>query len=263
MATTKPIQSLERAFSILELLGGEESELSIKEISDALGLNKSTVFGSINTLMKLGYLIQNPKNQRYSLGMKILSLANSVKTNNVIIMVTHPYLEELSRRFQETTHCATRQNNGIIYLDKVEAHRSIYINTQIGTKNYLHCTGVGKCILAYMRPEELELFLAGGLRTMTYNTITNIERLKEELHRVAKLGFAEDNEETELGLSCVAVPVFDAPNHVSFAISVSGLTQRMQSANKLEMVDALQTASSAISYSVYGYRPTTEFKLNL
>lgn len=258
MATTKPIQSLERAFSILELLGGEESELSIKEISDRLALNKSTVFGAINTLMRLGYLIQNPKNQRYSLGMKILSLANSVKTHNVVIMTAHPYLEDLSRRFQETAHCAARHGDGVIYLDKVEAHRSIYINTQIGTRNYMHCTGVGKCILAYMKPEEQEKILSGNLRTMTYNTITNVERLKEELSRVAKLGYAEDNEEIELGLSCVAVPVFEAPGRVSFAISISGLTQRMQVANKREMVAALQAAASDISNSIYRYRPSPE-----
>ena len=142
MATTKTIQSVERAFSILEYLqqcgGGERS---VKEIADALELNKSTAFGLINTLTTLGYLQQNADNQKYVLSLKLLSFSNTIKVQNSIIRTVHPYLEQISLKYGEIAHCGVAQGDSVIYVDKVESSRSLSINTQIGTKNYLHCTG--------------------------------------------------------------------------------------------------------------------------
>ena len=138
MATTKNIQSIGRAFSILELFqqnGGNEQ--SLKEIAAAVNLNKNTAFGLVNTLANLGYLQQNESNQKYVLGLKLLSLSNSIKVQNIIIRTVRPYLEEISHKYNETTHCAMEDNGSVIYVYKVEAPRSIYINTQIGTKNYM------------------------------------------------------------------------------------------------------------------------------
>ena len=118
MATTKTIQSLERAFAILELFQNNKSELSLKEISVSLNLNKSTTFGLVNSLTTLGYLLQNEDNQKYSLGLKILSLTNAVKTNNILIRASRPYLEELSAKYRETVHSAQELNGSIVYLDK-------------------------------------------------------------------------------------------------------------------------------------------------
>lgn len=111
-----------------------------------LNLNKSTAFGFVNTLFSLGYLHQNEQTQRYSLGPKVLGLSNAAQIHNIIIRSAHPYLEMLSDQFGETAHCAVEAHGSVIYLDKVEAQGAIYINTQIGAKNYIHCTGVGKCI---------------------------------------------------------------------------------------------------------------------
>lgn len=260
MATTKNIQSIERAFSILELFQKTHDELGLKEISQALELNKSTAFGLVNTLLSLGYLHQNEQNQRYSLGLKVLSLSNAVKVHNIIIRIAHPHLVRLSGQFGETAHCAVEDNGSVIYLDKVEAQGAIYINTQIGAKSYIHCTGVGKCILAYMPPEKKEAILKSNLTTMTYNTLTNAERLREELSKIIQQGYATDNEEIEIGLSCVAVPVFSSLNKVVCAISISGFTPRIQTLNKQkEMVKALQQVSKEISVELYRYHPREEF----
>ena len=181
MATTKNIQSVERAFSILELFQKTGcTEHSLKEIAGAMELNKSTAFGLVNTLTELGYLQQNRENQKYALGLKLLSFSNTVKVQNIIIRTVHPYLEQINRKFGETVHCAVRQGDGVIYVDKVEATGSIHISTQIGTLNDLHCTGVGKCILAYLPPEDQERVLSGPLKTMTIHTITNAEQLRRE-----------------------------------------------------------------------------------
>ena len=119
MATTKTIQSVERAFSILEYLqqcgGGERS---VKEIADALELNKSTAFGLINTLTTLGYLQQNADNQKYVLSLKLLSFSNTIKVQNSIIRTVHPYLEQISLKYGEIAHCGVAQGDSVIYVDK-------------------------------------------------------------------------------------------------------------------------------------------------
>lgn len=254
MATTKTIQSLERAFAILELFQNNKSELSLKEISVSLNLNKSTTFGLVNSLTTLGYLLQNEDNQKYSLGLKILSLTNAVKTNNILIRASRPYLEELSAKYRETVHSAQELNGSIVYLDKVEADTSIYINTQMGTKNYMHCTGVGKVLLAYKSPEELDMFLDQPLKPLTFNTITDPDDFKKEMSRIHENGYGGDDEEIEIGLSCVAVPVMKAENKPGFAISLAGPTVRMNEHKKRGVVDDLKNTAAKLSEIIYGYK---------
>ena len=255
MATTKTIQSLERAFAILELFQNNKSELSLKEISDSLGLNKSTAFGLVNSLTTLGYLLQNDDNQKYSLGLKILSLTNAVKTNNILIRAARPYLEELSAKYRETVHSAQEMNGSIVYLDKVEADTSIYINTQMGTKNYMHCTGVGKVLLAYKSDEELDAFLSKPLKSLTFNTITDPKAFKDEMKKIRENGYGGDDEEIEIGLSCVAVPVMKSENKPGFAISVAGPTARINEYKKHGIVDDLKKTASSLSEVIYGFAP--------
>ena len=256
MATTKNIQSIERAFAILESFqrcgGGEQS---VKEISEMLGLNKSTTFGLINTLTNLGYLQQNENNQKYVLGLKLLSFSNTIKVQNSIIRTVHPYLEQITRKYGETAHCAVERNYSVIYVDKVESSGSVSINTQIGTQNFMHCTGMGKCILAYMPPEYQEHIFSGPLKTKTYNTITNSEQLREEVRKIREQGYSIDNEESEIGLTCVAVPVLSSPDKVACSISISGMTPRVQIALKSGLLEDLKTAAAAISRSMFGYDP--------
>lgn len=254
MATTKTIQSLERAFAILELFQNNKSELSLKEISVSLNLNKSTTFGLVNSLTTLGYLLQNEDNQKYSLGLKILSLTNAVKTNNILIRASRPYLEELSAKYRETVHSAQELNESIVYLDKVEADTSIYINTQMGTKNYMHCTGVGKVLLAYKSPEELDMFLDQPLKPLTFNTITDPDDFKKEMAKIHENGYGGDDEEIEIGLSCVAVPVMKAENKPGFAISLAGPTVRMNEHKKRGVVDDLKNTAAKLSEIIYGYK---------
>jgi len=258
MSTTNNIQSVERAFAILELFSDRKDELSLSEIAAAMGLNKSTAFGITNTLANLGYLCQCEDSHKYALGLKILTLSDSVKMSNIIIRYVHPYLESLTEKLQETTHCAIESNNTVIYLDKVASNSSIYINTQVGTKNYMHCTGVGKCLLAYLPPEKQERIFQSKLKTMTYNTITNVERLKAELSNIRKNGYALDNEEIEIGLSCVAVPVFSSAGKVAFTISASGPTPRInEKFQRPEMLKILTETACKISKELYHYKPVS------
>ena len=254
MATTKTIQSLERAFSILELFQNGKPEMSLKEIADTIQLNKSTTFGLVNSLTTLGYLFQNEDNQKYSLGLKILSLTNAVKMNNILIRASRPYLEELCQKYREPVHSAQELNGNIVYIDKVDADTSMYINTQIGTKNYMHCTGVGKVLLAYKTDEELDAFLEQPLKALTFNTITNPDKLREEMKKIRDNGYGGDDEEIEIGLSCVAVPVMKSENKPGFAISVAGPTVRISEHKKNGLPEDLKKTAAKLSEIIYGYK---------
>jgi len=225
--------------------------MSLKEIAARVALNKSTTFGLVNTLVGLGYLQQNDSNQKYALGTRLLSLSNLVKMNNIIIRLVHPHLEWLAHKYRETAHCAVENGDSITYIDKVESPGALNINTQIGTKNYMHCTGVGKCLLAYSSPSKQEQVLSGNFKTMTYNTITNAERLREELKKIREQGYATDDEEIEIGLSCLAAPILNTEGKAAFAISIAGLTQRIQGAQRDNMIADLKTVAADISRELF------------
>lgn len=254
MATTKIIQSLERATAILELFQDQVVELSLKEIAESLNLNKSTAFGLVNSLCALGYLWQNEENQKYSLGLKILSLSNSLKMNHVLIRAARPYLEQIAQTYHETVHSAIQSGNSVIYLDKVESDSSIVINTKMGVKNYMHCTGVGKCLLAYKDEEELDRLLSFPLKARTYNTITEREPLYRELRLSRERGYSMDNEEIEIGLTCAGFPVFKKEGVPGFAISIAGATSRiLDKLQNSDLIRDMKQTAAAIALKVYNY----------
>ena len=248
MATTKNIQSVERAFSILEMFqsaGGEG--LSLRDLSDRLDLNKSTVFGLVNTLVNMGYLQRDEHTQLYTLGYRFLSFSDTVKASSLLLRVVQPYLSELSRIYGETVHFAVEQRGKVIYLDKVTAPQSISINSQIGQENWMHCTGVGKCLLAHMSPAGINEVLAGPLPRMTDYTITDPVQLRAELEKIRACGYALDMEEVELGLSCVAVPIYDRHGRVCCAVSVSGLTPRIRTDLENGIADTMKKVAAEIT----------------
>lgn len=247
MGKTKNIQSLERAMSILELFEDGNREKSVKEISMKLDLSKSTVFGLINTLANLNYLHQNEDNLKYSLGLKVLALGSAVSQSNLLAKVANPHLQKLSFKFQETCLLAIEENGFVVYVDKTESSSSISINTRIGTKKELFCTGVGKCFLAFMPKENADNIISLGLRKVTPNTIDNAIDLEKELKSIRKRGFSFDNEEYELGISCVAVPVFSNAGKIIASVSLTGPTARIRGIDLSELSESLNFTAKAIS----------------
>ena len=124
----------------------------------------------------------------------------------------------------------------------------------MGTKNYMHCTGVGKVLLAYKSPEELDMFLDQPLKPLTFNTITDPDDFKKEMSKIHENGYGGDDEEIEIGLSCVAVPVMKAENKPGFAISLAGPTVRMNEHKKRGVVDDLKNTAAKLSEIIYGYK---------
>jgi DNA-binding IclR family transcriptional regulator len=247
------IQSIERAADVLELFLTSNQELSVKEISDKLGLSKSTVHGIIKTLEFRGYLQQNPDDLKYRLGMKLFELGNRVSNHFDLGNIARPVIKGLVEELKETVHLVVFEQGEVIYVEKLDGPSALRIYSQVGKRAPIYCTGVGKSILAYLEEEEIERLLSSTvLEPYTEYTITDKEEIKKHLQIVREQGFATDDEEIEVGLKCVAAPIFDHRGKVIAAISCAAPKIRLDD-NRLDMViNGIKQAALKISTSM-GY----------
>ncbi len=223
MAEGRTIQSVERALTILELLEGAGTDLSVTEIATQLGLNKSTAFGLINTLAQKGYLDQNPRDARYSLGLKLLRLGSAVQRHNLLVRRAKPYMEMLVQEFSETVHLTVERNGMVVYIEKIQGEKAIFLQSAVGAENPMYCTAVGKCLLAFM-PEARRERLLKQMQPLVRrgpNTITTIKELRQELAGIHDRGVSIDDEEHVPGLMCIAAPIRNQTQEVIAAISIS------------------------------------------
>lgn len=240
----RAIQSVVRAASIMEHLSGHKGGDGLSNISRELGLSKSTIHSLITTLEKLGYVQQDQVNGKYALGLKLFELGQVVHANMDLRTIAMPHLYSLAAKYQETGHLAVLSKGEVVYIDKVDSPRSIRIISQVGGRNPAHCTGVGKVLLAGL-PEEEQARMIGDrkLGRFTANTITDPDKLKLHLEQVRQNGYAQDQEEIEIGLSCVAAPIKNHRGAAIAAISVSGPSSRIANGSIDDLiVDVIDTA---------------------
>ncbi|WP_209124996.1 IclR family transcriptional regulator [Alkalihalobacillus sp. BA299] len=251
------IQSIIRAAEILELFLSS-AELSIKEISQNTGLSKSTVHGIIKTLEYKGFLTQNPEDQKYKLGMKLFELGNSVSNNLNIGKIARPYIQELVEKLKETVHLVILDQSEVIYVEKVEGSHSLSMYSQIGKRAPIHCTGVGKAILAFRPEEEIDQLLSETTLTpFTDKTMTDKEKIKEHLKQVKRQGYAMDDEEIEIGLRCVAAPIFNHKGEAIASISCAAPITRFNDELITNVIVHIKLAADAISRQM-GYKPSLQ-----
>lgn len=248
---TNPIQSADRIFSIVEYLA-EHDAARISDLSEALGLHKSTVHRFLASLSSMGYVTRNEPNSTYSLTYKLVELSGKILKNSDIPRLVHPHLAHLSSICDETVHFVHRSGNNVIYLEKVESQsvkmRSVRLSSEIGLTRPMYCSAVGKAILAGLTQDEVrEIWEASEIESKTIHTITSFDKLKTELTEISKLGYALDNEENELGIRCIAVPVFDYHDRPEYALSISTLSGRMPDTRLSELASLLLDTASTLS----------------
>jgi len=224
MSEGRIIQSVARALNILELFEGNSMDLSVTEIANHLGLSKSTAFGLINTLAQKGYLEQNQRDARYSLGLKLLRLGGAVQRHSILVRRAKPYMEQLVQEFSETVHLTVERNGMVVYIDKIQGEKAIFMQSAIGAENPMYCTAVGKCMLAFMPDAKLERLLKRmvPLERRGPNTITDVKELRKEFQAIRERGISMDDEEHVPGLMCIAAPIRNPEGDVIAAISISG-----------------------------------------
>ncbi len=247
------IKSINKALDVLEILAQEKRSMGVTELSRILKVNKSTLHGTLCTLLNRGYLEQDPENGKYKLGIAILGIANAALQSMDLRNKAKPIIKRLSEEHNETVHMVVMRQGKVVYIEKQESAQSIRIHTEIGKSLPAHCTGVGKVLLAWMTPgERKEIIKKYGLPRFTLNTITDEETLERHLANIRKKGYAIDNEEIEEGLRCVAAPIRNYSGKVVAAISIAGPSIRMP-LNKLEeMAQSVMKAALEISRAI-GY----------
>jgi len=248
------VQSVARALHVLELLAEENREMSLTEISARLNWPKSTLHGILTTLRDYRLADQSTVNGRYRLGIRLFEYGQKVARSWDIHSAALPVMQELNRTFGEMVQLATEDNGEVLYIEKLDSTRIIRIVSEVGARLPMHCSGLGKVLLAYKSPADVKHILAkSGMPRMSRNTITDIRRLNEELDEVRAQGYAVDNCEIMEGLRCVAAPIYERNGAVKYAISVSGLAEVL-SGDYYEMVRvAVIRAAAEISRSM-GYR---------
>ena len=246
-----PASAVERALNILEAAAKRRDGLTNSEISHKLGIPKSSASYILRTLDRRGYLRRDAETGRYRLGLKILSLGGDARANLDLAEIALPFMRGLSDRIHLTIHLAVLDQGEAVYIEKVEAPGFFKVNTWVGRRMYLHSTSVGKCLLAWLPKQEVEVLLRQqGMKKRTPKTISSVAKLVADLERVREQGHGIDDEENSLGARCVSAPIFDAAGTVTAALGVSGTLTQMDEENMVKIVDALKETARRISRQV-------------
>jgi DNA-binding IclR family transcriptional regulator len=248
------IRAVERALSLLRVFLNHDTDLSATEISKELHLDLSTTFRLLVTLQAQGFVEQDPTSGKYRLGVTCLELGSRFLKSNDIRKRALEAMDALRNEFGETVHLTILDGNEVVYLEKLAGLHPIgFMSSRVGGRAPAHCTGVGKALLAYLPDGELNArFPSPTLRRYTDTTITDREVLRAELAQVRERGYAVDQQEHEIGVKCVAVPIFDHKG-VAAAMSVSGPVERMdQHIQQGRLIERLQQAAAAISAQMGG-----------
>ncbi|GAF82931.1 unnamed protein product [marine sediment metagenome] len=228
----KIIRSIDRTLQILELFSLEKPEWGVTEISKALNIYKSNVHNVLTTLAEKGFVIKDSKTDKYKLGIKFFELGSIVIKNMDLRKIAHPYMEKLLKEFNETVHLGILVEGEILSIEQEESGQSLSPRIFIGKRAPLHCTGIGKAIMAYLPKDKFAFTIKEiGLIRYTEGTISNEEELEKELEKIREQGYAVDNMEHEEGVRCVAGPIRDYTGKVSASLSVSGPAFRINENN--------------------------------
>jgi IclR family KDG regulon transcriptional repressor len=251
---TSSVQSVDRALHLLDLLKEHADGLGITELANRMDLAKSTVHRLLTSLKKHGYVRQDPDTEHYLLGLKLIEMGSVVTQSLEIRKIANPVMNSLVQETGETSHLVVLEDGEVVYIEKIESPYTIRMYSLIGKRAPVHCTGVGKAIIAHL-PEERVRRIAEqrGLPKFTEHTITNWEDLLVHLREIREKGYALDREEHETGICCVAAPVFNHQGEPVAGLSVSGPIMRMDEEKVRFCIDRVVHYAKEISQNL-GYR---------
>jgi DNA-binding IclR family transcriptional regulator len=249
------VQSVARSLGLLEALAASE-EAGLVELSERTGLRPSTVHRLLATLVTCGWVVQDRRTSRYRLSHKVLGLVGGAGTRlGRLRSAARPHLVAVRDAVDETANLAVLERDTAVYVDQVESLRAVRMFTEIGRRVPLHASGVGKAMLAFEAPGELEALLARApFEPRTPRTLTDAPALRTELERIRRRGFATDDEEYEEGVSCVAAAVFNHLGEIEAGISVSAPPARLRRMDLDEVGELVARHAREVSGAL-GHRP--------
>lgn len=252
------VQSLDRAFQLLELLCKSPKGMTIQQLSQITSLHKSTVHRLLNSMAERGY-VRRTGDAIYRAGMRICELGEYVQENLDVVSLAQGPMERLSRRTEETVHLVERDNDEIVYIYKVESiHQAIRMVSRIGMRRPLYCTAIGKAMLAEDTDDAIcQYWDHLTPQAYTDQTIVRKDAFLREIQKIRHQGFAMDNEENELGVRCIAAAIADWRSRVCYALSISAPMSRMSDSRVEELIPLLLQTREEIAFCL-GTTPTEE-----
>jgi DNA-binding IclR family transcriptional regulator len=222
------VQSLGRAFAILEEVARHREGIGLAELSKLVGLHNSTTFHLAKTMVSLGYLRQEKDSKRYRVGRPLFALAASALDEIEMVNVATPVLEDLSRETGESGHFAVRMGDAVVVIARTSGPGAFQLTDRVGVVRPAHCTALGKIILASLRPDQLQRFLERvDMKPSTGKSITSVAALLREIAEIRRTGIAFDDGEFNPEVRCIAVPVMDFTGQIIGAVGISGPVWRM------------------------------------
>ena len=248
------IQSIRRACQALETVAQSPDGISLAQLSRAMGLHTSTTFHIAKTLLTLGYLKQMEPDRVYRIGRPLFALASAALDEVELVSAARPVLAELAHVTGETSYFGGMSGQKLVVLAKHDGSGAIRINDRIGNVRPLHCTALGKVMLAALDAEQFDAFLQNQeLTVFTAKTIRSPKRLQQEIEEVRRSGVAFDDGEVSDELRCAAVPVCDFTNRVIGSLGISGPGWRLSIQALHKNVGALKEAAERLS-AAFGAR---------
>jgi DNA-binding IclR family transcriptional regulator len=242
------VQSLGRAFAILEEIARHREGVGLADLSKLVGLHNSTTFHLAKTMVSLGYIRREKDSKRYRVGRPLFALAASALDEIEMVNVATPALEELSRETGESSHFAVRMGDAVVVIARTSGPGAFHLTDRVGVLRPAHCTALGKVILASLRQDQLERFLARvELKPSTAHTITESPVLLREIAEIRRSGIAYDDGEFNLEVRCVAVPVKDFTGQIIGALGISGPIWRLSNQVMQSRAKTVQAASNRLS----------------
>jgi IclR family KDG regulon transcriptional repressor len=222
------LSSVQNAARVLKEYSKGTRDLGVTELSRRLGVGKSTAHRLVNTLALEGILEQDPHTGTYRLGLVMYELGASVALHADLHEACSPVIDHLRNATKETVQIAVLDSREVVYVERRESPQTLRLFGRVGFRNDAHCTSTGKLLLASLPPHVLETTLNGWrLKQHTPHTIVRIDKLRAELSNIRKNGWAENNNESEMGVASVAAPVRNGMGEVIAAVSVAGPVQRL------------------------------------
>lgn len=253
------LNTIGKAISVFEAIRSANRALSIKEMADAVGLNKSSLHHHVKTLTEYGYLQQDPASRKYDIGLNLVSVGQAYLQRLDVRERGHSFLEQLSEQLNETVHMLVLDHHQAVYVDKVDVQRptgSLRCSSFIGMRTHLHSTASGKLLLSNLEGSALDSVLGHiPLPAITPHTMTDLPALEKELALTKERGYGLDLQENGLGMQCVAVPILNLHAQCIAAISASTqVSSTSQETLEGEVLEKLKDAGMKISAAM-GYMP--------
>jgi IclR family KDG regulon transcriptional repressor len=242
------VQSIGRAFAILEEIARNRDGISLAELSKKVGLHNSTTFHLVKTMVSLGYIRQLKDSKRYRIGRPLFALAANCLDEMEMVSLATPILEDLARDAGECSHFAVRMGDAVVVIARTSGPGAFQLTDRVGVVRPAHCTALGKVILAALRPDQFDRFLErADLTQLTPKSITDPRALRQEIDEVRRGRMACDDGEFNPEVRCVAVPVRDFTGEVIGAIGISGPVWRLSMQALQSRGKMLQAAADRLS----------------